>query len=165
MDLSNTHSDSTAAANGAGTTRDFVAFTVANQLFGIPVLQVQDILIPQQIAAVPLAPPEVRGLLNLRGRIVPVIDMRTRLGLVQDTLPPATSQMCVTVERGNELYTLLVDVVGDVVSLSPDLFEQNSRTIDPSWRDFVSGVFRTDGKLMVVLDIERLLDIHQPAHN
>ena len=165
MELSSTHSDSSAAANAPGATRDFVAFTVANQLFGIPVLQVQDILIPQQIAAVPLAPPEVRGLLNLRGRIVPVIDMRTRLGLTQDTLPPATSQMCVTVERGNELYTLLVDVVGDVVSLSPDLFEQNSRTIDPSWRDFVSGVFRTDGKLMVVLDIERLLDIHQPAHN
>lgn len=165
MELSGTHSESTAPAIGSGATRDFVAFTVANQLFGIPVLQVQDILIPQQIAAVPLAPPEVRGLLNLRGRIVPVIDMRTRLGLARDALPPPANQMCVTVERGNELYTLLVDVVGDVVSLSPDLFEQNSRTIDPSWRDFVSGVFRTDGKLMVVLDIERLLDIHQPAHN
>ena len=60
---------------------DFVTFTVGNQLFGIPVLNVQDILAPDKIASIPLAPAEVRGSINLRGRIVTVIDMRVRLGM------------------------------------------------------------------------------------
>src|SRR5579864_7114274 len=62
----------------------FVSFTVAGQLFGIPVIRVQDILTPDVIARVPLGPPDVRGLINLRGRIVTVIDVRTRLSLTGD---------------------------------------------------------------------------------
>ena len=68
-------------AIGGDDIENFVAFTIKDQLFGIPVFQVQDILIPTTIASVPLAPPEVRGSINLRGRIVTVIDVRVRLGL------------------------------------------------------------------------------------
>ena len=156
---------------------DFVTFTVGNQLFGIPVLNVQDILTPDKIAYIPLAPAEVRGSINLRGRIVTVIDMRVRLGMGPKEVPVAETaddedattikkpqmseqQMGVTVENHNELYTLLVDGIGDVVSISNDRFDGNPNTLDPAWRDFASGVYQLEKKLMVVLDVEKVLDIH-----
>jgi len=190
---------------------EFVTFNIAGQLFGIPVLIVQDILLPESIASIPLAPPEVRGSINLRGRIVTVIDVRVRLGLNRrainakdesrveaankkdrdsaaergeeyvenksekpqpdnDTTVTEISaveevkskkqnhMMAVTVEHHNELYTLLVDSVGDVIALSKENYEGNPSTLDPLWREFAGGVYRLEGKLMVVLDVERLLD-------
>ena len=134
---------------------NFVTFTIKDQMFGIPVLQVQDILTPDTIASVPLAPPEVKGSINLRGRIVTVIDVRVRLGL--EKREDATESMGVTIEHNHELYTLLVDKVCDVIGLSNDLYESNPGTLDSLWREFASGVFRLEGKLMVVLDVERLL--------
>lgn len=145
-------------AHGSEHLDQFVTFTVANQLFGVHVLRVQDILQPEHIASIPLAPPEVRGSINLRGRIVTVIDVRARLGL--EPLDQGDNKpMGVTVEMGLDLYTLLVDSIGDVISLSDDLHEKTPGTLDPKWREFATGVYRLEGKLMVVLDIDRFLDI------
>lgn len=141
-----------------GGVTEFVTFTVGGYLFGVPVLRVQDTLIPDRIATVPLAPPEVRGSINLRGRIVTVIDMRRRLGL-SDTGRPAGKGMGVTVESGAELYTLLVDNVGDVITLPQHLREANPNTLDPLWRDLAGGTYRLEDRLMVVLEIDRLLDL------
>ncbi|MCF3629122.1 chemotaxis protein CheW [Thalassospiraceae bacterium LMO-SO8] len=138
---------------------DFVTFRVKKQLFGIPVLMVQDILSPDRIASIPLAPPEVRGSINLRGRIVTVIDVRVRLGLPTST-EASENAMAVTVEHDHELYTLLVDSIGDVVSLSNDLYERNPATLDSLWREFANGIYRLKGELMVVLDVHRLLNIN-----
>lgn len=137
---------------------DFVTFIIGNQMFGIPVLRVQDILTPNQIAPIPLAPNEVRGSINLRGRIVTVIDVRVRLGLPLREVEEE-GNMGVTVEQDNDLYTLLVDQIGDVIGLSPKLYENNPGTLDPKWRDFSIGVYRLEKQLMVVLDIDRLLDL------
>ena len=101
---------------------DFVTFTIGKQLFGIPVLRVQDILTPDQIAPIPLAPREVRGSINLRGRIVTVIDVRVRLSLPPREDASDGKNMGVTVEQDNDLYTLLVDQIGDVIGLSPTLY-------------------------------------------
>ena len=138
---------------------DYVTFTIGEQLFGIPVLRVQDILTPNLIAPVPLAPPEVKGSINLRGRIVTVIDVRIRLGLPERDKEDGQS-MGVTVEQDNELYTLLVDKIGDVISLSKDLYEKNPGTLDPLWREFSNGVFRLEDNLMVVLDIDNLMNLN-----
>ncbi len=141
----------------------FVTFTVANHCFGVPVMRVQDILTPDAIANVPLGPAEVHGLINLRGRIVTVIDVRTRLSLeasADDTKGPGK---CVTVESEGEFYTLLVDSVGDVVRLHEQEREANPATLDPLWRDLADGVFRTGDKLLVTLDIDRLLNIRGKA--
>lgn len=135
---------------------DFVTFVIADQLFGIPVLKVQDILTPDRIASIPLAPPEVRGSINLRGRIVTVINVRVRLGLPE--LKDQGHAMGVTVELQHELYNLMVDKVGDVISLDQESYENNPSTLDPIWREFAVGVYRLEGSLMVVLDVERLLD-------
>src|SRR5215813_314004 len=98
---------SDALVMGSGDYRDYVTMSIADQLFGIPVLKVQDVLGPQTITRVPLAPPEVAGSLNLRGRIVTAIDVRLRLGL-----EPRANQkpsMSVVVEHDGELYSVLVD--------------------------------------------------------
>jgi purine-binding chemotaxis protein CheW len=134
----------------------FVTFTVAGQLFGVPVTQVQDILTPDAIAPVPGGPPEVRGLINLRGRIVTVIDMRTRLALPRGD---EKTVMCVTVESGGEPYTLLVDSVGDVIKLPRSLREAIPATLDAVWRDVADAVYRTDQGLLVALHIDRLMAI------
>src|SRR5262245_593158 len=133
----------------------FVTFLVADQLFGVPVMRVQDILTPDAIAPVPGGPAEVRGLINLRGRIVTVADMRTRLALGADTKAQGRG-MCVTVEHGGESYTLLVDRVGDVVRLSDELREATPATLDGAWREVAEAVYRTDQGLMVALNIDRL---------
>jgi purine-binding chemotaxis protein CheW len=144
------------AANAAGPMADFVTMFVAGQLFGIPVLQVQDILAHAKITRVPLAPPEIAGSLNLRGRIVTAIDLRTRLGM-----PPAPSEqragMNIVVHHNNELYSLIVDKVGDVLSLAENAFEPNPPTLDSTWRSVSKGIYRLEGQLMVVIDAQALL--------
>ncbi|HWK47239.1 MAG TPA: chemotaxis protein CheW [Stellaceae bacterium] len=139
-----------------GETRDYVSVEIAGQLFGIPVLQVQDVLGPQRITRIPLAPQEVAGSLNLRGRIVTAIDIRTRLRLPrrEDT----AKTMSVVVDHGGELYSLLVDNVGEVVSVSAATFERNPATLDPRWRDVSVGIHRLDGTLLIILEVARLLD-------
>lgn len=134
----------------------FVTVYVDNQLFGIPVERVQDILIPEKIARIPLAPPEVAGSINLRGRIVTVIDVRTRLGLRQkgDKKTP----MCVTVEQGQELYSLMVDRVGNVLNLPVKSVEPNPSTLDARWRGISAGVVRLEGELLIVLDVDAFLN-------
>lgn len=138
-------------------THDFVTMTVAGQLFGLPVLTVQDVLGPQQITKVPLAPPEVAGSLNLRGRIVTAIDVRTRLGL--KPRPAGDDGMNIVVEDVHELYSLIIDSVGEVLSLSPDDFEVTPATIDPAWRLIAAGVYRLDDRLMIVIDVAKLLSL------
>ena len=141
----------------------FVTFTVADHFFGVPVMRVQDILTPDTIARVPLGPPEVRGLINLRGRIVTVIDVRTRLSLGAPQGDAKGPGKCVTVENDGEFYTLLVDSVGDVLSLPEEDREPNPATLDPLWREMACGVFRVGDRLLVSLDIGRLLNIRSKA--
>ena len=136
--------------------REFVTIYVGNQLCGIPVLKVRDVLGPQKITRVPLAPPEVAGLLNRRGRIVTAIDLRRRLGL--EARPAEDKGMSVVVEQHGELYSLMVDSVGEVLNLPAASFERNPATLDPLWRRFSEGVYRLDAGLLVVLNGDSLLD-------
>ena len=133
----------------------FVTLTVADQLCGVPVLAVRDVLGEQVITRVPLAPPEIAGSLNLRGRIVTAIDLRRRLNL--PSAPAGMARMSVVTEQGGELYALLVDQVSEVMSLDPAALERNPPTLPASWAAFSAGIHRLHGRLMVVLDIGRLL--------
>ncbi len=140
-----------------GETEDFVTVTIAEQLFGLPVLRVQDVLGPQRITKIPLAPAEVAGALNLRGRIVTAIDLRRRL-----QLPPRDADdpgMSVVADYDGELYSLNVDTVGEVLSLPVDDFDSIPSTLNPVWRSISAGIYRLKEELLVVLDVERLLDL------
>ena len=142
--------------DGATETREFVTVMIGNQLCGIDILTVQDVLGPQKITPVPLAPEEVSGLLNLRGRIVTAINLRSRLGLERRS--EERDNMSVVVESNDELYSLTVDSVGEVLQFPVSSFESNPATLDPLWRRFSSGVYRLDEGLLVVLNEDALLD-------
>lgn len=147
--------------SAAVASRDYVTMLIGGQLFGIPVLQVQDVLNPMAVTRVPLAPPEVFGVLNLRGRIVTAIDVRTRLGLgpreAKENGKKAAS-MNVVVDHNGELYSLQVDQVGEVISCPAGDFEPPPATLDPCWRQVSAGVYRLSGRLLIVLDIGQLLN-------
>ena len=140
-------------------TEDFVTMLIEGHLFGIPVLTVQDVLGPQKITRIPLAPREIAGSLNLRGRIVTAIDVRLRLDL--EPRPADAKSMSVVVDQSGELYSLMVDSVGEVLSLPQAKFERNPPTLDLKWREFSLGIYRLEGNLLVVLDVGRLLDFNR----
>ncbi len=137
--------------------RQFVTFTIGGQLCGIPVLQVRDVLAPQEITPIPLAPPAVAGSLNLRGRIVTSVDLRVRLGL--PTGDVGQDRMSVVVEHHGDLYSLIIDSVGEVLELSSEKLERTPATLDASWSSFSNGIYRLDVGLLLVLDIDSVLDI------
>ena len=144
-----------AGALALSDTRDFVTMSIAGQMFGIPVLLVNDVLGPQKITRVPLAPAEVAGSLNLRGRIVTAVDLRKRLGL-----PPSEDikkPMSIVVEHDGEFYSLMVDQVGEVMSLPQADYEKNPVTLEERWREVCDGVYRLESGMLIVLDIRRLL--------
>lgn len=145
----------------SGESREFVTMTIHGQLFGIPVLTVQDVLGPQKITRIPLASPEVAGALNLRGRIVTAIDVRKRLGLPK--AEDGAKSMSVVVDHGGELYSLIIDSVGEVLSLPAESFERNPATLDAAWREVSGGVYRLKEQLLVVLDVARLLSFGKRA--
>jgi chemotaxis signal transduction protein/truncated hemoglobin YjbI len=133
-----------------------VTLTVDNQVFGIPILAVQDIVEPLKITPVPLAPSAVAGVMNLRGRIVNVIDLRHCLGDL--SYHEIKHQMGVTVEYHNNLYTLLVDKIGDVVAVEQTLIEKAPATLSESLRRLCKGIIRRKENLLVVLDVDKILD-------
>jgi purine-binding chemotaxis protein CheW len=141
---------------GVGVPTDYVTFVIADQLFGVPVAQVQDVFSPQAITRVPLAKGEIGGVLNLRGRIVTAIDLRRRLGL-----PPRTGgkpPMAVGIERGGEYYGLLIDRVGEVLSPDPSSFERNPENLAKEWVAVSRGIYRLKDSLLIVLDVDLVLE-------
>ncbi len=138
--------------------QEFVTLKLAHQLLGIPVLSVQDVLKPHKITPTPLAPDWVEGVLNLRGKIVTAIDMRRRLGL-----PPRQSSagfgMSIVIEYQGEPYSLLIDSVCEVLALDDENFEKNPVTLDSRWRQASAGIYQLKDELLIILDVERLLDL------
>lgn len=139
---------------------DYLIIYLADQIFGIPVLHIQDVLSQQKVTKVPLAPPEVAGSLNLRGRIVTAIDVRCRLGLPKEDVQEEeekNKRMSVVVEHNDELYSLIIDRVGDVISLKNEDFKDSPPTMDQLWRSISNGIYRMDEQLLVILDVSKLL--------
>ncbi|HEY4982017.1 MAG TPA: chemotaxis protein CheW [Pseudolabrys sp.] len=141
--------------------KEYVTAMIGGQLFGLPILRVQDVFIPERLTRVPLAPPEIAGVLNLRGRIVTLIDMRGRLGL--DTCEHDGPPMAIGVESRGESYGLLIDSVGEVLKLDDDTREPNPINLDPRLARVSTGIHRLEGQLLMVVDVERVLDIGAKA--
>lgn len=139
-----------------------VSIQIGGQTFGVPVLEVQDVITRTAINRVPLAPPEIAGSLNLRGRIVTAIDMRRRLGLPPRTDDPDGGVSVIVEQASGELYALMVDDVGDVLWLPPSAHEPTPPTLSPAWRDLCDGLYRLDDRLMLVLRTEAVLTLSPP---
>jgi purine-binding chemotaxis protein CheW len=153
---------------------EYVTATIGGQLFGLPIRRVQDVFAPERVTRVPLAPPEIAGVLNLRGRIVTLIDLSRRLGLAADAAKGTgkesakesgkESAMAIGVESRGESYGLMIDSVGEVLKLDDDAREANPINLDPALARVSAGIHRLDGQLLMVLDVDRVLDIAMRAH-
>ncbi len=140
---------------------EFVTFTIAGQIFGLPIARVQDVFKPLHMTRVPLAGAEIAGVLNLRGRIVTAIDMRNRLEVKKRE--DGGAPMAIGIEAKGESFGLLVDAVGEVVKLSNTQREPNPINLDRKLAGLSAGVCRLEGQLLVVLDIDRVLDLRSEA--
>lgn len=136
----------------------FVVAAIGEGLFGIPIERVRDVFRVERITRVPLAPPVVAGIANLRGRIVTVIDMRLRLGLSPQT---NMRPMAIGIDSGNESYGLLTDRVDDVVTIGMGGIERCPPHLDPRVTAIANGVHAVGHRLLILIDPERLLDFNE----
>jgi purine-binding chemotaxis protein CheW len=138
---------------------EFVTAWIAGQLFGIPITRVHDVFEAERITHVPLAPEEISGVLNLRGRVVTAFDMRRRLGL-----PPregAKKQMAIGIDHDGEAYGLLVDSMGEVLKVEASAVDAVPINLQKDWAAISSGIYRLEDRLMVVLDVDQILDFRK----
>jgi len=139
----------------------YVTAMIDGQLFGLPIVRVQDVFIPERLTRVPLAPLEIVGVLNLRGRIVTLIDLRRRFSLGERK--EGQDVMAIGVESRGESYGLLIDRVGEVVELEGVAREPNPVNLDQRLAQMSSSIYRLDDQLLVVVDVDRVLDIGRKA--
>ena len=137
--------------------RQFCTFELDGRLCGIEVVEIQEVIRWHAMTRVPLAPSMVRGLINLRGQIVTAIDLRNRLGL--PPLPPGTLPTNIVVRTPTGPISLLVDEIGDVVEVSDEIAEPPPGHLTGFHRAVTRGVYKLDGRLMLSLDTQRLLQI------
>ena len=144
-------------SNSTGHSTEYVTAMIGGQLFGLPIARVQDVFMPDRMTQVPLSSPDIAGILNLRGRIVTVIDMRCRLGVPQQQSeqPP----MAIGIECRGESYGLLIDDIREVMNLPDSMREDNPINLDARLAQLSNGIIRLDSQLLVVLDIDRVLHV------
>ncbi len=137
---------------------EFLCFRVSDEIYGINILDIKEIIKPREVTEVPRAPLFVSGILSLRGTIIPIIDMRTRLGLAREM--PTGKERVVVIKNNNSFSGLLVDEVIQVVQVHPDDVEAAPAILDGVDRDFISGLGRSDGRLIIILNLENIADIN-----
>ena len=140
----------------ATSTRQYCTFRLAQYLCGIDVLAVHEILRHQPITPIPLAPPVVKGLINLRGQIITALDMRTRLGFPPRTDNKKPVNIVVGFGGTEDANTaLLVDEIGDVIDIDPATCEPPPDTIHGAVRDLITSVCKLENGLLLILDVNR----------
>lgn len=147
---------SSAAVSGfqQGETKKYVQASIAGQLFGIDVTNIEDVLLPQPYTKIPQSSPEIRGMINLRGRIVTIISIRRALGL-EDASEGTPTRNIVLNNDGN-LYSLEVDNVAEILDVSDADIRRTPDNINERWKDLSLGVYSLEGALMVMLDLDKL---------
>lgn len=132
-----------------------VSFTVGEELFAVDILRVQEINRMMALTKVPQSPPGVEGVINLRGRIIPVLDLRVQFGFPKSDQSEHTR--IVVIEVQGKTIGFVVDSVREVMRISSNIVEPTPRmgtSIDSS---YVSGVAKLDGQLLILLELENLL--------
>jgi purine-binding chemotaxis protein CheW len=135
-------------------TQQYCTFFVDGLLFGVEVGKVQEVVDVLELTPVPLAPPAVRGLINLRGQIVTAIDLRTRLDLPQAAGGQRPKN--VIVDGSDGVVSLQVDAVGDIVEVNPECFETPPATLPAATRSLVTGIYQLPNHLLLALGLDEV---------
>ncbi len=141
----------------------FCTFELAGLLFGIDVQQTQEIITDQPVTPVPRAADSVKGLINLRGRIVSAIDLRECLGL--ESRPENSRQVNLIVQYNGEPVSLLVDRMGDVLSVDDSMFVPAPETVDPAAIELIQGAYKLAEGLLMILDVDRIVSKVMNLHS
>jgi purine-binding chemotaxis protein CheW len=139
------------------TTQQFCTFFLQDQLFGVPVQQVQEVIRYQDMTRVPLVPPVIRGLINLRGQIVMAIDLRRRFEM--SDRPDSQLPMNVVVRTEDGAVSFLVDDIGDVIEVSRDTLEAPPATLRGPARTMLLGVYKLPNQLLLELDLVSVIAV------
>ena len=139
----------------------FSTFFLDRLFFGVEVEKVQEVIRYQAMTRVPLAPPVVRGLINLRGQIVTALDLRRRLDLPER--PAEALPMNVVVRTDDGVLSLLVDEIGDVLEVDQSAFERPPDTLQGSVRELILGAFKLKDRLLLTLDLEKVIHLGAAA--
>lgn len=138
--------------------KQFCTFYLDNHLFGIEVLDVQEIIRFQEMTRVPHASRVIKGLINLRGQIVTAIDLRLRLNLIESNFEDLPINIIVRTEDGSAV-SFLVDEIGDVLEVSDEDFEEPPETVQVVAQDLIKGIYKLNDRFLVILDTRKLLHI------
>jgi purine-binding chemotaxis protein CheW len=137
---------------------EFLCIRVSNEIYGINIMSIKEIIKSREVTEIPRAPSFVSGIISLRGVIIPIVDMLDRLGLMKETV---TSRGRIVVVRHGDGFTgLLVDEVIQVVRIAKDRFEPAPAVLDGINRDFVSNIGRTDNRMIILLNLDTITDIN-----
>lgn len=142
--------------HGPATALQYSTFWVGNLFFGIEVLRVQEVIRYLEMTSVPMAPDVIQGLINLRGQIVTAVDMRRRLGLPK--LSGEETPVNIVIRSDDGAVSLLVDEIGDVLEVTADSYEPAPDNIPKEQREMIDGVYKLDGRLLLVLNADRVLN-------
>jgi purine-binding chemotaxis protein CheW len=135
----------------------YLTVKIGDQLFGFPTKELRDIFKPVEITPIPLASNAILGSINLRGRIVTVIDLRLKLYPNLDiNNRPA---MHIAVINGAELLSFVVDSVGEVINIKENQFDPLPSTLESSWKNIADGVFQLDSELLIKINMTHLLNL------
>jgi len=134
----------------------FLTFRLDGQEYGISILKVQEIKGWDKMTPIPNSPPYVKGVLNLRGVIVPVFDLRLRFGLPETVRDAFT--VIIVVNIGGRMAGIVVDAVSDVINVSPEQQCAAPEYEGQQNREFIKGLAQVDDKLLILLDIDRMVN-------
>lgn len=133
----------------------YLTFLAENQIFGVPIVDVMQIIRMQKIVEVPDYPPYAKGIINLRGAIVPIIDLRTRLG--KPGLEYNDRTCIIVIDVNGHLYGIVVDQVSDVLEITQEQFSPPPKQGGVSVNDYLKGIAKIDNKVVMALNSETLL--------
>jgi purine-binding chemotaxis protein CheW len=144
--------------SGKQTYQEFLSFKVSNEVYGVDIMDIKELIKPRDVTEVPRAPSFVSGIISLRGVIIPIIDMLDRLGL--ERVSVTGRERVIVVRHGTTFSGLLVDEIIQVVRIAKDAIESAPTVLDGIDRDFVTGIGRTDGRMVILLNLSNVIDIH-----
>jgi purine-binding chemotaxis protein CheW len=135
----------------------FCTFYMDHLLFGIESQKIQEVVTYRELRPVPLAPPVVSGLMNLRGQVVVALELRRQLELPER--PANMTPVCLVVHSAGGTVCLIADEVGNVVEVEEQTFEPSPQTLSPRLRSVILGVHKLEGQLLHVLDTDRACEV------
>ncbi len=147
-------------AEGTGTMQ-LVSFRLAQEEYGIEITKVREIILMGEITRVPQTPDYIRGLINLRSTVIPIVDLRFRFGLAKDEQTDETRIMVVNV--AGKTIGIVVDAVSEVLRISQDQTAPLPPTVAGLGREYLTGLVKLESRLLILLDIDKILGEEETA--